>query len=439
MNFDDDYMIYDAVMILYTEGPDNDENVGPIVEQEEVALAGGRSKPGKAPNIDRRRLFYAQLLHDDFWGPTPVYSASYFKLFFKLPLALFNEILDKVVLHDSDFVQKRDAAGKLGLTPHQKICSAVRQLTSGVSPMEFDDKYRMGASTGMEAMKRYCEAVVSVYSDVALRHPTKEDIDHLLDEGNSAGFPGCIGSIDCMHWNWKNCPSSWKGMFQGKSGRPTVILEAIADHNCRFWHFNFGNPGSMNDINVLDRSPLFSNAVKGDAPQVTYTVNGNDYNYAYWLADGIYPTYASFVKTVSKPNTRREKYFAAKQEAKRKDIERAFGILQARFHVLTSGCRLWDREAMDLVIRTSVILHNLIIDHERANGEDPTYITGPEYTPNHGFTVVPRFENQTIEDRRAMMDQMKSVGDHNRLRHDLMTEMWEAYTMEEEGIDDDAN
>jgi Plant transposon protein len=310
---DDDYVIYDAVMLLYSEEDNNDA----IVEEAVVVRPPRRgcSQPGKAPNVERLRVFYGRLLHQDFWGPTPVYSATYFKLFFKLPLALFDEILNRVVLYDSYFLQKEDAARKLGLTPHQKICSAVRQLTSGVSPMEFDDKYRMGASTGMEAMKRYCSAVVAIYSDVALRHPTKEDIDRLLDEGNDAGFHGCIGSIDCMHWNWKNCPSVWKGMFQGKSGKPTVILEAIADHSCRFWHFNFGNPGSMNDINVLDRSPLFANAVKGQAPQVTYTVNGNEHHYAYWLADGIYPTYASFVMTVLKLSTRRGKLFAAKQEA----------------------------------------------------------------------------------------------------------------------------
>ena len=104
-----------------------------------------------------------------------------------------------------------------------------------------------------------------------------------------------------------------------------------------------------------------------------------------------------------------QKLFAAKQEAKRKDIERAFGILQARFHVLTSGCRLWDREAMALVIRTCVILHNLIIDHERKTGEDPSYIDGVEYTPNHPFTVMTRADDQTYEERMDMMQQMKML------------------------------
>jgi hypothetical protein len=37
-----------------------------------------------------------------------------------------------------------------------------------------------------------------------------------------------------------------------------MILEAIADHSTRLWHFNFGLLGPLNDINVLDQSPLFT-------------------------------------------------------------------------------------------------------------------------------------------------------------------------------------
>ncbi|KAI2496399.1 Ribosomal protein-like protein [Fragilaria crotonensis] len=187
----------------------DDEVVHHVVEEEPPPAVWGGSRPGKAPNLI-----------------------------------------------------KQDAAGKLGLSTLQKVCSAVRLLTSGVSPMEHDDKYRMAASTGMQCLKRFCHAIIAVYGEEALRYPTIDDLNRLLDEGKAAGFPGCIGSIDCMHWEWKNCPSSWKGMFQGKSGVPTVILEAIADQSTRFWHFNFGSPGSLNDICVLDRSPFF-NAVQG--------------------------------------------------------------------------------------------------------------------------------------------------------------------------------
>ncbi len=96
-------------------------------------------------------------------------------------------------------------------------------------------------------------------------------------------------------------------MFQGKSGIPTVVLEAIADNCNRFWHFNFGSPGALNDLNILDCSPLFDNAVQGESPSVHFVVIRNEYQYASWLGDGIYPRYACFFKAFAKPQTRMQK------------------------------------------------------------------------------------------------------------------------------------
>src|SRR4051812_15509420 len=98
----------------------------------------------------------------------------------------------------------------------------------------------------------------------------------------------CLGSLDCMYWAWKNCPSAWKGMFQGKEDVPTVVLEAIADSNRRFWHFNFGSPGTLNDLNILNRSPISDEALQGRSPTVQFSVNGNEYLFGYYLTDGIY-------------------------------------------------------------------------------------------------------------------------------------------------------
>jgi hypothetical protein len=137
---------------------------------------GSGSRVGKAPNIERRRVFYSHLLFDDFWGPSPIYNATYFKKFFKMPIGLFDDIVAKVTANDDYFRQKTDAVGKLGLSSLQKGCSAVPQLTSGVSSAEHDDKYRMGASTGLEAMKRFCHSVIEVYGDEALRDPNAVDI-----------------------------------------------------------------------------------------------------------------------------------------------------------------------------------------------------------------------------------------------------------------------
>jgi Plant transposon protein len=220
----------------------------------------GGSNPGRR-NIDRHHEKHGRLFMEDYWGMSPVYPPASFKKLFRVSIDLFDEILCRVQVHDEWFEQKKNNAGRMGI-------SSIRMLTSGVGANEFDDKYRMGASTILERMKRFCEAVNEIYGKASLRVPNELGLNRLLDEGNEAGYPGCIGSIDCMHWEWKNCPSAWKGMFQGKEGVPTVVLEAIADHCGRFWHFNFGSPGTLNDINILDRSPLFHNSVSGVAPRV---------------------------------------------------------------------------------------------------------------------------------------------------------------------------
>ena len=50
----------------------------------------------------------------------------------------------------------------------------------------------------------------------------------------------------------------------------------------------------------------------------------------YYLADGIYPRWSTFVKTISNPVPGgKNAWFAKIQEACRKDVERAFGVLQS--------------------------------------------------------------------------------------------------------------
>ena len=90
-----------------------------------------------------------------------------------------------------------------------------------------------------------------------------------------------------------------------------MVLEAVADYELWIWHAFFRMAGSHNDINVLQRSPVFTNLVEGHAPPVNYVVNGHEYNKGYYLADGIYPKWATFVKSVPNPRGNKSSHFAS--------------------------------------------------------------------------------------------------------------------------------
>ena len=53
------------------------------------------------------------------------------------------------------------------------------------------------------------------------------------------------------------------------------------------------------------------------------------------------------------------------QEAARKDIERAFGVLQSRFAIVRGPSCFWDKWSLKNIMTCCVILHNMILEDER--------------------------------------------------------------------------
>ena len=78
----------------------------------------------------------------------------------------------------------------------------------------------------------------------------------------------------------------------------------------------------------------------------------------YYLADGIYPQWAAFVKTISEPRVRKHSHFATMQEAARKDVERAFGVLQSRWGIVQSAAMMWESETLWQLMTCCVIQYD---------------------------------------------------------------------------------
>nr|KAJ0189884.1 hypothetical protein LSAT_V11C800419480 [Lactuca sativa] len=94
-----------------------------------------------------------------------------------------------------------------------------------------------------------------------------------------------------------------------------------------------------------------------------------------YLTNRIYPSWAAFVKSITSPQLRKHNLFAEHQEAARKDVERAFGVLQARFAFLRHPCLLWDKDMIGKIMIACIIIHNMIVEDEHPSeflNERPT-------------------------------------------------------------------
>ncbi|GKD97483.1 ALP1-like protein, partial [Tanacetum coccineum] len=89
----------------------------------------------------------------------------------------------------------------------------------------------------------------------------------------------------------------------------TIMLEAVASYDLWIWHAFFGVASANNDLTVLNDSPLFDDLLDDIAPMVPYEVNEVMFEKGYYLADGIYPQWATFVKSFTVERDERNAVF----------------------------------------------------------------------------------------------------------------------------------
>jgi hypothetical protein len=91
-----------------------------------------------------------------------------------------------------------------GFSALQKCRVAMWMLAFGAPGDSTDDYLQMAESIAFDCFYRFCRVVIAVFGDIYLRSPTVQDTAQILAFNEARGFPEMLGSIDCMHWKWKN-------------------------------------------------------------------------------------------------------------------------------------------------------------------------------------------------------------------------------------------
>jgi hypothetical protein len=202
----------------------------------EVAQLGGNNtsqrQSGTRRYIDRNREDGNRRLQADYFCDNPVYTDAQFRWRFRMKRPLFECIVHTLGEWSPYFRQRVDAFGKQGFSPLLKCTIAMRMLAYGSLVDLLDEGLRIAESTAIECLTRFVKGIRVNFGAEYLRRPTQEDTQRLLHVSEARGFPGMLGSLDCMHWHWKSCPVAWKGQYtRGDQGVSTIMLEAAVSHD----------------------------------------------------------------------------------------------------------------------------------------------------------------------------------------------------------------
>jgi hypothetical protein len=298
----------------------------------------------------------------DHLGPDVLFGKE-FPLLFRLSRPRVELIIQQILNSGNDFFRsfRTNRFGRKGASIEAKVLLPLKVLAYGVAPHTFCDYFQMSVTQCGLCCRQFNRLIPTLFSSTFNRIPTATDLRAINELHKRVhGVEGMLGSLDCMHTYWKNCPVAWQQSFKGKQSGPTIVLEAAADYNLWFWHASYGYAGAMNDLNILIMSPLLDRLTNGtfkaveleagvipfhigDSPSSPSPSSPPPFDRMFLLVDGIYPKYSRFVRGFKAPITDEEVRFTGWQESARKDIERAFGVLQCKWKVLSFPIHAIDR------------------------------------------------------------------------------------------------
>lgn len=236
------------------------------------------------------------------------------------------------------------------LSATEQVLVALRFLASGSFLEVIGDTFlSYDKSTVSRVVRRVTLALASKVNDF-VKFPTtpneRDEIKHGLFR--VGGFPSAIGCIDGTHVRIK-APSQNEPDFINRKGFHSVNVQAICNHEGSFTNVVARWPGSTHDSHIF-RTSAVCRLLEGQC----------GLEFGVLLGDSGYACTPFLMTPYPQPCTRSEEQFNRAHKTTRCIIERSFGLLKRRFHVLHSEIRMAPDRVCTIIV-ACIVLHNIAI------------------------------------------------------------------------------
>lgn len=189
-----------------------------------------------------------------------------------------------------------------------------------------------------------------------IKWPTLAEQELIRDRFLAKGghFPGVVGCLDGCNVEIKK-PQDHPVAFYDRKGNYSMKVQAVCDHTLQFRDVYIGECGSLNDVEMLKRSPLIHKINNAAA-------FAHD---CHIIADAAYSPRQTLMSPYKRVNrndlTERQKNFNYSLSKSRVTIENAFARLQTKWRRILTTFDVGRLDICGWHIMACCVLHNFII------------------------------------------------------------------------------
>ncbi|KAG5899299.1 hypothetical protein JTB14_029253 [Gonioctena quinquepunctata] len=240
----------DAALFLFNEVLNSDSSTS---SEDEVQARG--------PMIPRPRVQgYIEEVVDH-------YSDEEFRENFRMNRPTFNHVL--LLINEqisSDIVDK----GRHTIPAKAQLLIALWHFGTPDSYRSICGRFNIGRATALRTVRRVAEALFSLSKNIC-KWPTGEYLEEVMNGFTQMGFPNTIGCIDGMHVRIPK-PKDHGLSYINRKGFPSIILQAVCDHQMKFTHCYAGEVDRTMTLTVLRRSEIWTYMNDGKFPNNTHLI-----------------------------------------------------------------------------------------------------------------------------------------------------------------------